>query len=285
MKIGMRIPGKLASLGTAGLVEWAKSIGLDSIDLPRPDKELKEAMDAAGLIAGSVDIRGVGDSLSKDDTKREQGVSSMKADMDEAAALGLKTIFVCLIPSNPTTPRRETFDIFVETYPDIVAHAESLGLSLAMEPYPGPAPHYPTIGCTPEMYRAMFEAIPSEALGICYDPSHYVRLGIDYMRVLDEFGDRIRHAHGKDTEILGEGLYSFGNIGATFPQEIGWSGGNWRYTIPGAGEVNWSKVGAHLAMLEYDGVVSIELEDHVYGHTLEGSKEGIIRSMEHLRRA
>lgn len=283
LKVGMRIPGKIQELGYEGLAVWAKVAGLDAVDLPGPDPAAKAALDRAGLAVGSVDVQGIDKSLSKDEKVRAQAVSHIKEQIDAMASLGMTTLFCCLIPEDKTTPRADSFAIFKETYPEIVAHAEAKGVSLAMEPYPGPAPYYPTIGCTPEMYRAMFEAIPSPALGICYDPSHYVRMGIDYLRVLAEFGDRIRHVHGKDTEVLGEGRYLYGTYGPTFSTGIGWSGGDWRYCIPGSGEVNWSKVIAGLRIAGYTGVVSIELEDHVYGGSLEANQQGIIAALRHLR--
>lgn len=285
MHVGMRIPGHIGKLPIEEQIAFAKEIGLDAIDLPGPDPEYKKALDEAGLLVGSFDIGGVGESLHKDESIRARGVQRIKDDLAKAAELGLKTAFICLVPADHAQSRRESFAIFIETYPEIVAFAESKGISLAMEPWPGPAPYYPTLACTPEMYRAIFEKISSPALGICYDPSHFVRIGVDYIRVLEEFGDRVRHAHGKDTEILHEGRYLYGTLRPTFGTTIGWSDGDWRYTIPGSGEVNWTKVAALLRIKGYDGVISIELEDHLYGHSLEANKEGIRKSVQHLRLA
>lgn len=280
----MRIPGKIGALGMEAIASWAKEIGLDAIDLGGPDAQAKAIVEKAGLEVGSVDIMGpLAGILTRDEAKRAEALARAKDELDKMAELGLKTVFTCLIPPDRELSRRDAFDIFKESFPEVVAYAEARGISIALEPYPGPAPHYPTLGCTPEMYRAIFEAIPSQALGICYDPSHYVRMGIDYLRVLAEFGDRVRHCHGKDTEILREGEYLYGHYGPTFGVQVGWSGGNWRYTIPGAGEVNWTKVAAQLRINGYDGIISIELEDHVYGYTEEAQKQGIINSLRHLR--
>lgn len=283
--VGMRIPGHIGKLSIQEQVAFAKEIGLDAIDLPGPDPEYKKALDEAGLKAGSVDIGGISESLHKDESIRAKGVERVKQDIAKAAELGLKTAFVCLVPADHAAPRRDNFAIFIETYPEIVAFAESKGVSLAMEPWPGPAPYYPTLACTPEMYRAIFDKITSPALGICYDPSHFVRIGVDYIRVLEEFGERVRHAHGKDTEILHEGRYLYGTIRPSFGTKIGWSEGDWRYTIPGSGEVNWTKVAALLRIKGYDGVISIELEDHLYGGSLEANKAGIQKALAHLRQA
>ncbi|HZH60544.1 MAG TPA: sugar phosphate isomerase/epimerase, partial [Metabacillus sp.] len=132
------------------------------------------------------------------------------------------------------------------------------------------------------MLRAMFNEIPSKHFGLNYDPSHLVRLGIDHLRVLTEFGDRVNYCHGKDTEILHEDLYEYGILPATFGAKYDFSEGSWRYTIPGQGEVNWAKVAVRLEKIGYQGPVSIELEDHRYWGSIEAEREGIIKAKEHL---
>ena len=74
--------------------------------------------------------------------------------------------------------------------PPIAEFAASKDVTIAIEGWPGPGPAYPALGCTPEMWRAMFEACPSPGLGLNYDPSHLVRIGIDYLRALNEFAPR-----------------------------------------------------------------------------------------------
>ncbi len=206
----------------------------------------------------------------------------LKGQMTEISQLGGRVLFMCLIPEDHTLPRKENFAIWKETFPDIVSHAEQTGIYIAIEGWPGPAPYYPTLGCTPEMLRAMFEAIPSRHFGMTYDPSHLVRLGIDYLRVLSEFGERVNHCHGKDTEILHDELYECGVIPATFGEKYGFSEGSWRYTIPGHGEVDWGKVAVRLERLGYEGVVSIELEDHRFWGSIEAERQGIVKASEHL---
>ncbi|UOF88716.1 sugar phosphate isomerase/epimerase [Fodinisporobacter ferrooxydans] len=128
----------------------------------------------------------------------------------------------------------------------------------------------------------MFEAIPSPHFGLNYDPSHLVRLRIDYLRVLEEFGERINHCHGKDTEILQNELYEYGTLPASFGAKLKFTEGSWRYTIPGRGLVNWGMVAEQLDRFGYQGVVSIELEDHNYWGTLEAEQQGIVEAAKFL---
>ncbi|MBB6733697.1 sugar phosphate isomerase/epimerase family protein [Cohnella zeiphila] len=280
-RIGMRIPPKIGAEGIGATAEWAASAGLDVLDVPQLTPEVKQACERAGIGIGSIDV-GTAKLLSRDDAVRADAVESTKRLMSDISALGGSVLFMCLVPEDHTLPRKEGFAIWKETFPELVRHAEQTGTYMAIEGWPGPAPHYPTLGCTPEMWRAMFEAIPSKHFGLNYDPSHLVRLGIDYVRALTEFGDRIVHCHGKDTELLHDELYECGVLPATFGAKYGFSEGSWRYTIPGHGEVDWGKVAVRLDRIGYKGAVSIELEDQRFWGSLEAEREGIVKAAEHL---
>jgi len=275
IRIGTRIPPKLGELGIGKAAEWAAGIGLQVLDVPALTPEIKQACDAAGLSVGTVDAVGVGQLLSRDPAWRAAGTRALSERISETAALGGSKLFLCLVPEDPAVPRSETFDIWKEAFPSVVAHAEREGVYLAVEGWPGPAPHYPAIGCTPELLRAMFEAIPSKHLGLNYDPSHLIRLGIDHLRVLDEFGGKVIHVHGKDTQILAEERYLYGIQEAAFGAKLGFSEGSWRYTIPGDGDADWVRIKRKLDELGYTGAVSIELEDHYYWGSLELEQAGI----------
>ncbi|GGH79286.1 sugar phosphate isomerase/epimerase [Pullulanibacillus pueri] len=281
--IGMRIPGKIGAEGIEKVAKWANEIGLDTLDVPRLSEEVKKACQEAGMGIGTVDVGHVGQLFSVDEGRRADALKAVKQQMTDISELGGRVLFMCLIPEDHTLPRKESFAIWKESFPEVVAHAEALGLYIAIEGWPGPAPYYPTLGCTPEMWRAMFEAIPSEHFGMTYDPSHLVRLGIDHLRVLNEFGERINHCHGKDTEILSEELYEFGTIQATFGEKYRFSEGSWRYTIPGEGQIDWGKIALRLEQLGYQGAISIELEDHRFSGSLEKEQQGIIKAAQHLK--
>ncbi|HUC94297.1 MAG TPA: sugar phosphate isomerase/epimerase [Paenibacillus sp.] len=279
--IGTRIPPKISKTGIENVAKWAAEIGLDVLDVPNAGPEVKQACDAAGIGIGSVDAI-IPALLSKDDNERGEAFEKVKATMTEMNQAGASVLFMCLFPADKNQSRDESFAIWKDIFPKLVKHAEKNGIYIAIEGWPGPAPTYPTIGCTPEMWRAMFEAIPSKHFGLNYDPSHLVRLGIDYMRALHEFSDRINHVHGKDTEMLSEELYESGILPATFGSKYDFSEGSWRYTIPGHGTVEWSKVAVVLDRIGYKGAISIELEDHRFWGSLEAEQQGIIKAKKYL---
>ena len=131
--------------------------------------------------------------------------------------------------------RAETFEVFKQVYPRDCRRGRSARGFSRYRTLARPGTSIPKFGLYAETLRAVFEVVPSPNLGICYDPSHFARIGVDYKRVLMEFGSRVRHVHAKDTELLADGLYEFGCLGQSFGQRYGYGEGWWRYCIPGMG--------------------------------------------------
>ena len=159
--------------------------------------------------------------LARKKSKQKAGASAATAAIEAAADNDLHIMFCVFVPEDASLGRAKNFDIWKETVPPIAEFAASKGVTIAVEGLalvPGPA--YPALGCTPEMWRAMFaECDFSTGLGLNYDPSHLVRIGIDYLRALK----RIRlvcqtRSTGKDTAFDEEALYLHGNLGPEFPK-------------------------------------------------------------------
>ena len=281
MKVGARPPGFAGEIGFDGFAEWLSSNGFGAVDTPLLTSEIAATCKRAGLEIGTSDARGSG-LLSSEEATREDAHATLKQDLSEIAKNGGKTCFAVLMPDDHSQPRGKSFEIFGKVYPRVVEHAEEVGVQIAIEPWPGPAPYYPNLGCSPESLRRIFSAIPSPNLGICYDPSHFARIQIDHVRVLHEFADRVRHVHLKDTEMVDERLYECGILGPSFGSPYGFGEGWWRYTIPGEGMVDWQLVIRRLEDAGFDGVLSVELEDHYFWETAELQKEGLLRSKEFI---
>ena len=283
MKIGVRMPPMGREMGIEAFCEWLAENGFETLDTGPLSPAIVAAMEKSGIGIGSVDAKPWNEVLSPDEATRRKAVADFKESLTTSAGLGAKVFFVVLAPEDPTRGRDQNFEIWKSVYPEIVAHAEALNVSIAIEPWPGGAPHYPSLGCTPEMWRAIFKVCPSPNLGICFDPSHLVRMGIDYLRAVHEFGGRVKHVHAKDTEVHDELLYEHGIYGPSFggsPYRYG--EGWWRYCIPGDGQVDWSRFIARLQDHGYEGCLSIELEDHRYCGDPEKQKAGLLAAAEHL---
>jgi len=280
MLIGVRQTGPLPF---PELCSWLKQNGFGAVDVGRVDAATKKTADDAGLVIGTADIP-TSQLLAKDPEKRQAGVEACKGAIRAAAENGVKNLFCVFVPEDQSRGRAANFEIWKETFPAVAQFAEQNGVNIAMEGWPGGAPYYGALGCTPEMWRAMFAAVPSPAFGLNYDPSHLVRIGVDYRIALHEFAHKVFHVHGKDTELDSERLYEHGNLGPTFHNARGFGEDWWRYTIPGDGIVDWGKVVQRLEDAGFNGIVSVELEDYRYWGSWEKQADGLLRSREHLSR-
>lgn len=295
-KIGFRIPWALGKKPLAELAQWAADNGFGAIDIGRPDKDAVEAVQKAGLTVGTFDIGGTSKLLSPDAGERQAGAQTLGETAARAKDLGLTRAFGVFLPPDGKQSRGESFANWSEGWPAASEALASAGVDFCLEGWPGSGPNYPALGVTPETVRAML-AVDKErgagALKLNYDPSHLVRIGVDPLRFLSEFGGSVRHAHGKDTAFDANRLYETGNLGASLPGDVpgsaqtgtlGFGEGWWRYCIPGDGAVNWSQVAAGLSAHGFDGTISVELEDGRYNGSLEGEQKGLRRSREWLAR-
>ena len=119
----------------------------------------------------------------------------------------------------------------------------------------------------------MFELVPSKAVGLEFDPSHFIFQFMDYTAAIREFGERIYAFHAKDTQILCDKLNAVGLYGDQW-QGTGW----WRFRMPGYGDADWKAIFVALSDVKYDGDIIIEHEDPTY----EG-EEGLRRGAKFLR--
>jgi len=282
-RIGFRAGGTDWQKDLAGLAAWAREVGFELIDLGPVSVADVKTVKAAGVDVVSVDVHDWPALLSEDAGKRKSAVAENAAYFKEMAATGVKVFFAVVIPENPQKSGKENLDLAVQSYGELAGVAERLGAMIVLEGWPGGHP-YPNLCCNPETYRAMLEAVPSKGLGINFDPSHLIRMGIDHTRFIDEFAGRVGHVHGKDTEILTDNLYEVGlNQPSVFQKPIFCGEVAWRYAIPGHGVTRWSYVLDTLHKAGFTGAVSVELEDANYNGTEEGEKAGLAASLNYLR--
>jgi len=111
--------------------------------------------------------------------------------------------------------------------------------------------------------------------GFNFDPSHFVWQMINPVIFIKKFGDRIYHAHAKDSELQYDEL----------PRSGVMPGGSWgrpdrgfRFRCPGWGEVDWRRVMTALLSVGYDFVLSYEHEDPVMSR-----EDGCEKNIEYLQ--
>jgi sugar phosphate isomerase/epimerase len=277
------MPGSARQMSFADYCAWCKANGFDGVDVGPMTAEIQRDVAAANLEVGTSDLMTFG-GLFGTDSEAEQAVRDSVTAIDAAIDNGVTKLFTVLYPPDASKGRAANFARLKETFGPVVSHLEQRGAKLAIEGWPGGGPHYGALAVTPETVRAVFEAFPSEAVCLNYDPSHLIRIGVDYLRFLREFGSRVVHVHGKDAIFETEALYLHGNLGPTFGRAKRFGEDWWRYTIPGEGLADWSKICAELDSIGYEGFISVELEDFRYDGSWEAESEGLLRARTHLAR-
>ena len=277
--IGVRRGGSPWQKDFDGWVAWAKESGLEVLDVGRDGDEIGPQVVAAGLRVGTIDMKVGKEMISPNASKRKDAVARNAEYIAACAGLGELNYFLVMLPEDPGKSRKENFGYMVESFTELAPVLEQHKARIVIEGWPGPG----ALCCTPEGFRAFFRECSSAAMGINYDPSHLVRMQIDPLRFLKEFVNRVYHIHGKDTEILDENLYEYGNLQpATFAQNFRYGGLSWRYTIPGQGCTRWSAAFQILADAGYKGAVTVELEDHNFNGKEDTEKEGILLGVRFL---
>lgn len=277
--IGFRVGGSVWQIDLSNLVRWAKSEGLEVIDVGTDGDHCVETIITAGLRVGSVDLLDAKNMISVDKGVRAAAIARNIDYIINCAVAGPLNHFLAMLPQNPAISRTENFGYMVDSFSELVTVLEANAARLVIEGWPGPG----ALCCTPEGYRAFFRECRSPVMGINYDPSHLIRMGIDYLRFLKEFADRVYHVHGKDTEILTENQYHYGyEQPATFAKPILYGSHSWRYCIPGHGMSQWGQILSLLAENNYQGCISIELEDEKFSGEGNDEQFGILQGARFL---
>ena len=161
---------------------------------------------------------------------------------------------------------------------EAVAKAEKLGISLLMQN----CPMYRNIATSPYMWRRIFSEIDSPALGLCYDPSHFVWQMIDVYHPVAEFRDRIRHIHVKNTVIRRDKLDDVGILHNT-AKDRGFEENQWWYhSLLDEGEIDWRRMLS--AFMPDLPDLSFEMEDYRYQKSVDDVKKGLGKQIEYIRR-
>lgn len=208
--------------------------------------------------------------------KREANIAHLKQVILFSAKLGVNMV-TTFIGRDQHKTVEENLDIFADIWKPIMAIAEENKVRIAIENCPmlfGPEqwPGGQNLASTPEIWRKMFELIPSDYLGINYDPSHFVWQMIDYIKPIYEFADKIFHVHYKDIKLYKDRLEKVGSM--AYPLAY------MSPKIPGLGDVDWGRYVSALSDVGYDGYSCIEVEDKAF----EGTRGNIIKSLKLSKR-
>lgn len=214
--------------------------------------------------------------MDADIEKRTAAVTHLKNLIRASNKLGVGMV-TTFIGRNQSKTVEENLELVKEVWPPIIELAEKEGVKIAIENCPmlfgsDQWPGGQNLMTTPDIWKKVFEILPSENLGINYDPSHFVWQMIDYIKPIYEFKDKIFHVHYKDIKVYEDKLNQVGIM--AYPLEF------MSPKLPGLGDVDWGKYVSALTDIGYDGCTCIEIEDKAF----EGTAEKVLDSLKLSKR-
>lgn len=220
--------------------------------------------------------------LHPDPDERQTINDHVLACIDAAALLGCPTVGT-FVGRDPNRTVADNLAEAEKVFAPLVDRAGERGVKLVIENcvmegwhpdgYPG------NLAYSPELWEWMF----SLGLYLNFDPSHLVWMGIDPVAALTPYVDRVAHAQAKDIQVFPEKRNHYGYPGKAVNRPDPWDVGWWRYRVPGLGDVDWRRVVDTLYEGGFDGVLSVEHEDPVWGGTPDRVRTGLEVAQRTLR--
>lgn len=147
----------------------------------------------------------------------------------------------------------EGYQFFAEMWNPILDVFDEVGVRFALEAHPT------EIAFDIASAEHTLQAIKHrKAFGFNFDPSHMGYQGVDYVKFITKFADRIYHVHMKDVGW------------SSVPTEAGVFGGHlefgdrrrfWDFRSLGHGKINFEEIIRALNAINYQGPFSVEWED------------------------
>ena len=212
--------------------------------------------------------------LHPDASEREAAHAHLRACIDAAAALGGVPVGT-FIGRDPARSVADNLREAERIFPPLVDYAGERGVRLMIENcvmegwhpdgYPG------NLAYSPELWEWMFGL----GLYLNFDPSHLLWLGIDPVAALTAVRrpGRARAREGRG-DVPAGATATGSSARPSTREEDPWDMGWWRYPIPASARWTWPRYVDALYEGGFDGVLSVEHEDPVWGGTAREGRGG-----------
>ena len=210
--------------------------------------------------------------------KRAANISHLKNVIRASAKLGVNMVGT-FIGRDQNKSVEENLALVSAVWPEILTLAEELGVRIAIENCPmlfgrDQWPGGQNLMTSPKLWRTIFDLLPSDCLGLNFDPSHFVWQRMDYVKPIYEFRDKIFHVHFKDIKLYPDRLDQVGIL--AYPLDF------MQPKIPGLGDVRWDRFVSALTDIGYDGYACIEVEDRAFEGTDEKVRNSLVLSKRYM---
>lgn len=246
------------------LTFW-KEIG--AVDLKRLAGEVRDAVGQQAVISS---LGVFGNPLQDEVTDRDFG-----------RCIDFAHLFKCNIVAGfagaiEGKPLPDSMPRFKEVWGELAKRAEDRGVKIAFEncdmggwwhDVRWNAAH------SPAAWEMMFNEVPSDSLGLEWEPCHQLVSLIDPLPQLRKWVNKVHHVHGKDATVAWDII---GESGIRGGRQYVW------HRTPGFGDTNWTDVISVLRLGGYKGSIDIEgWHDPVYRDDLEMT--GQVHALNYLK--
>ena len=173
-------------------------------------------------------------------------------------------------PQRPPGIIDEAFKELTRRWRPLLDMANEHGRVFGYELHPGSDVYD---GATLEMFLEATDHHP--AVGVNYDPSHFLLQQLDYLHFIQLYGERISGFHVKDAEFQPDG-----RVGV-YGGYQGWAGRAGRFRSLGDGQVDFKRVFTLMSEAGFDGWAVLEWECCIKSPE-QGAAEGAPFIAEHL---
>lgn len=243
---------------------------IGNIDLAQMAGEIRRVLSEAGDRAIISALGIYGNPLVDGETARDF------CRLIEAAELFRSNIVCGFAGRLPGKPVPDSLPAFKNVFGDLVKRAEDRGVRIALENCnmggDWDAGDW-NIAHAPTAWEMIFHEIPSDSLGLEWEPCHQMVSLIDPLPQLRHWVQKVFHLHGKDATVLWDVIRTKG-IRSGLPYVY--------HRTPGFGDTNWTDVISILREGGFRGSIDIEgWHDPVYRDDLEMT--GQVRALHYLQ--
>jgi sugar phosphate isomerase/epimerase len=208
----------------------------------------------------------------------EMAIGHIRKVIEAAALLGVNKVST-FIGKDKTKSIEENLVLFEKVWKPIIEFAEEKKVWVGIENCPmyftpDEWPGGLNLASSPHIWKKMFETFDSPYFGLTYDPSHLYFQGMDCVRPIYEFKDRIRHIHIKDIRIFRDKLDEHGIFTAPLDYMAP--------KLPGLGGIDWSAFTSALYDIGYEGAACVEVEDRAFEETEEDRMRAVELSFRYM---
>lgn len=245
---------------------------LGDTDLPALAEEVRSACEETGTAVSAISVYG---NPLRGDGAGSRTLRDTAALVEAAGSFGCSLVG-CFAGRPPGASVEESIEPWRAAFSPLAERAECLGIRIAFENC-RLGDTWKTgkwnIAINDDAWDLMFDALPSQAIGLEWEPCHQVEAFVDPLAQLARRLPRIFHIHGKDARLDHRLLAERGLFGREK---------SFASCFPGNGDTDWAALFHILNSHSYGGTVDVEGWNDA-DWSVDRELEGQSRALAHLK--